>query len=320
MIRFEKEAPTEQGSGASCTFEGSPVTRVEIESAADRVEILTAAQREIQVEFIDKAGKPIHDERKLCTDRSGGTLRVWIQYPLSLLSWHKAGILRVRLSSSNDFQVHVVSASGAVHVHGVCTRDLSLSAASGDVIVQNCRAYGELSMRTQSGRARLDEAEADSTAIRTASGSIETKRLVSSSLQTKTASGECRLRVHGAASVRCESKSGAIELSGETRKLEMSAASGSLRAVVADLEEASINTASGRVDLDILAPAACRNVNVQTASGSVHLTLPHSVCPHMSFLSASGRLHFRASDFSSAGAQVPVQVTTVSGYLSVRPS
>lgn len=317
-VQLRKER-AENAQGTQCVFRGEQVRRVEIESAADRVEILPAENSEIQAELLDSKGRAEIGGRNLLAERDGQTLRIRVEHPL-LPTFRPAGILRVHMPSPSGAKVQVSSASGAVDVRGIRVEELHVSSASGEILAEDCQVQSELEVRTKSGRVRLLATEAGAAKIRTASGSMETKKFVCSALRTKTASGACQLRVHGTASVRCESASGAVELSGETRDLEMTSISGKLRAAVEDLEAAEVTTVSGRVDLELLEPLRCQAVRLGSTSGTIHVTLPQRVCPQPSFSSTSGKLHFEAEDFSGTGKTVSIRVRTVSGSASVRPS
>lgn len=155
------------------------------------------------------------------------------------------------------------------------------------------------------------ELELDST-----SGAIEVTDTAAVTADLDSASG--RISYGGSAGcLAANTVSGRIraELTGGGDELHLNSTSGAITARAESLREISAETTSGRVELSVADLSLLQEVEVDTVSGGVELAFPGDGEITVDFDSLSGRM---TSDFVSGARGTEVDVSTVSGHLSLR--
>ncbi len=175
--------------------------------------------------------------------------------------------------AANWQTIHVSSASAPVIITGMTAVKLDVSTASGDV--------------------KLTELTAETVSLDAASGDIAFTG-VYDRLQVGTASGDVRVESLGSArETEIETASGCIEVSGDCGNLSLDSASGDMTATAVTARRVDVDTASGKVTLELL--SCPMELDVETTSGDVKLTLPADSGFRLEFEHASGDLE--NSDF-----------------------
>ncbi len=138
------------------------------------------------------------------------------------------------LNCHEDIEVSVVS--GNVNLDGADAEgSIKLNSTSGDIVLSNCRALEDVKTNTTSGKVKLSEVRANK-------------------IETDTTSGD----------VRCDHIA--------SKKFESDAISGNVTVKDSEITEADCSAVSG--DINIESAAAVRELDCDTTSGNIRVTLP----------------------------------------------
>ena len=198
---------------------------------------------------------------------------------------------------------------------------VQVSSASAPVIISGMTVV-KLDVSTASGDVKLTELTAETVSLTAASGDIAFTGDYDR-LQVSTASGDVRVEsLDSARETEIETDSGRIEVSGDCGELSLDSSSGDITAAVT-ARDVGVDTTSGEVTLELL--SCPEELDVDTASGDVELTLPEDSGFRLEFDHASGDLEkcdfplSRDKGLYIAGdGRADFSVETASGDLSIR--
>lgn len=153
---------------------------------------------------------------------------------------------------------------------------IQISTGSGDVDVDVGLEIGQLSIKTASGDAQLNDVEFQELIFRSASGDLDTGGLRGRTVRAESASGDIQLTGCFDA-VRASTASGEVELEGSAREL-------------------CCNTASGDIDADL--QQVPEKLDMNSKSGDCEVVMPSGEGFTLQFSTVSGELD---SDFPLVG-------------------
>jgi len=190
------------------------------------------------------------------------------------------------VSTDPDGSMHISSAKGGSHsVDVVCPAgsDVIVGTASGSVELVG--RFGDVRVTTASGKISIDRAS--SIDVRTASGTIDIGECAG---VCRVVTKSSRVRIRNVGNFDCSAVSGRVE--------------------VGDVEDASVRTVSGRVEM---ATRQTGRVEVRSVSGKIELAVPRDRRPATLLKSLSGRIRCDCE----TGDDGEISVATTSGTINV---
>lgn len=157
--------------------------------------------------------------------------------------------------------------------------------------------------------------------INSAAADVTAEILALRDLEIKSASGDVSIAELTAKEISVNGVSGDTELTKAIATEEMDVASVSGRISVDEFsaESASFSTVSGRIGIGF---ASCRELEAESVSGDIEITLPQDGSAAVHFSTVSGQMHSerdRAQSGAGSGeAKCSIEVETVSGDLTIR--
>ena len=191
------------------------------------------------------------------------------------------------IERDDDGTVRIAAATGGSHSVSVVVpagTDVIVGTASGRVELRG--SLGDVRVTTASGKIIVDAAR--SVDIRTASGTIDIGEVAGA---CRVVTKSSRVSVGSVANLDCSAVSGRIEVGG--------------------VQDASVRTVSGRIDLGTQATG---RVEVRSVSGKVELAVPRDRRPATTLKTVSGRVRCECEN----GTDGEISVATTSGTIDVR--
>ena len=217
-----------------------------------------------------------------------------------------------------EWQNEELSLQGIFRFIGKTIQNLS------SIVGDSCPVYvelpenglAEIQLTTKSGDVFLDQVQADTISVRSASGDL--------SLMTETAGVTHRFTAEttsGDVDVRGDmeealmsSISGDISLYGGANRVRLKSVSGDVR-MEGSLEKVDLHSVSGDIDL-ILVDGRAKQVDLNTISGDIDIDLPEDFPFRAKCQSRSGSVHVRESGTGDEAACL-INASTVSGDVTV---
>ena len=240
--------------------------------------------------------KPYLEKLEVLAALKDGALVVESRFPNDASTQGISAYVTYSITVPKRMALDLHSASGSIKVRGI-GGGIQVESASGDVDLKDVGGEpdSKLEVRTASGGIEVKNAKiADLLRLHSASGDVEVARLESLS---------SRLQAD------LSSQSGAITFSGDATELEAQTASGDIEATLTDkrpLVSSHLQSASGSVTLT-LPRAASAKVETRTASGEVEP--PTNI-------RAGGEA--RSLTFTLGEGGAPIRIETASGDITVR--
>jgi DUF4097 and DUF4098 domain-containing protein YvlB len=299
--------PTEHGS-FDRTLDVSGPLRLELTSTAGGIRIKGTADNKVHIHGDVSAGSFLGSAKEELD-------KVISSPPIE----QHAGIIRIG-KSMNGFR----NTSIAYTIEVPRDTELSVSAASGSQEIQNVR--GPVSLDSASGSVHVERVERSVT-IKSASGSIHLENLGDDARITSASGGIEVNSVKG--DLRARALSGSINITGPGGRVEAETASGSVTVVGAN-NDVKASSASGTIKV-VGNPSGNNYWHLNTASGSVEVSVPKDAGFHLSAEAVSGEIrtdlpiviedqdrHSLRARFGTPGGRV--EVRTISGGIRVQPA
>ena len=231
-----------------------PVKRVEIDWYGGSVTV--GCHEKDTVSFQESCGDTLSEEFTLRYRVKDGTLSLVYSTPGRLKLGNLKKDLTVLLPQDLALEALEIDTSAApVTVSDLSAREISVDTASGAVELLGCQVTDQVSVDTGSGNVKAE-----------LTGAL-------SALSADTASGDITVTAGEIAQVEGDTASGSIQITAETLgSVEADTASGDVEITAQAVDEVEVNAASG--GLTLTTDQAPREVQVDTASGSVLLKLP----------------------------------------------
>lgn len=166
-----------------------------------------------------------------------------------------------------------------------------------------------------SGDVTLASLRAQDISCSTTSGNITVENAQCDTLGAGTVSGTVNLDAEVKGNLRCDSTSGELFTQGSAGSAVMKSISGDVDAQFTKLEGFEANTTSGAVHLAVQNAHGLKNVSASTVSGDVTVSLPSGTAVNPDFSSASGSMHTSTGtgSFTTTENGLRIQVDTASG-------
>lgn len=158
--------------------------------------------------------------------------------------------------------------------------------SSGSELTITLPRGAEVEARTVSGSLDLRDLAGSAVYVHSVSGAIELTNVSPRRLEVESVSGAQRMNTAGSEETHLKSVSGNIETEGARGRVRIKSVSGNIELTAADIDNAELETVSGRMQAGLV-PTAQGRIQATSHSGSLHLALP-----------ADTELHLRASTFS----------------------
>ncbi len=261
------------------------VERIEIEWSSGKLELAQHDGNAIRIE--ERCGAELSEEQKVHWRVDGTTLRIWFSKP-------------------NTFDLINLN-SGKKELTVTLPESLRLNAA--EISVASAKVCGTVN--------------ADKLTVDSSSGSIELTT-DAAELEVDTASGDARIRHSGELKkADFDTASGAVDaVLGDVGELGAGSASGRMAISARSLDTAELSSASGNIRLACESTPA--NVEIDTASGSVELTLPKNADFRMEVDTASGKfrseipLAMQDDEYLAGSGRGEIEISTASGDITLK--
>jgi lia operon protein LiaG len=208
------------------------------------------------------------DHRRVSIRGSGSGMEAWAD-------------LRVQVPAGRTVSINL--GTGDLRAENV-DGELYLHARSGTVATRDTR--GSLDIDTGSGSVAVDGAEGD-VYVDTGSGGVRVGRVAGGDLTVDTGSGSVTASDVEAGYVEIDTGSGSIQVDRvSATRFEGDTGSGRIGLTDARLEDLTLDTGSGSISVGLLAEP--RNVEIDTGSGGVTLTVPSSLSADLELDTGSG--------------------------------
>ena len=254
------------------SFSKEQIKNIEIQVTYEDVEIKETYGNEILVEIYS-------NNRKTVPSISTFSDTLLIESKAHLFLRGTECDIKLYIPQNAKFSnVKITSASADIEISKINAENIKLHSASGDIDCKILDADEEINLESASGDIEIEEANSKEITVKSNSGEISLNRISSDTLTAQIiGSGEIDINDFYGEYVQVTSKSGDIEI----ERL--------------DAEYFSLNSASGKISVDMKnIPAASSKIN--TTSGNVQLFVPHNKGFNLTVSSNSGTFRDRIND------------------------
>lgn len=217
--------------------------------------------------------------------------------------------LYIRVPSSYQGDIQVVSESGDIDMQHVRAAQLQMELSSGDGVIRQ-GAFQDVRITSKSGDIRMEYSSAERISMEASSGDVDVSRINTHTMAVRTSSGDVDIEQLHAEELRAEVTSGDLSLSdGVGLNWYLSSSSGDIEAerIRANMD---IVSHSGEVEIDELNGA----LMLKSSSGDVECTFGRDIGPSV-IESKSGDIDVRISSWA---ANVQIEAMADHGDLSVK--
>lgn len=217
--------------------------------------------------------------------------------------------LYIRVPSSYQGDIQVVSESGDIDMQHVRADQLQMELSSGDGVIRQ-GAFQDVRVTSKSGDIRMESSSAERISMEASSGDVDIRSINTHTMAVRTSSGDVDIEQLHAEEFRAEVMSGDLSLSdGVGLNWYLSSSSGDIEAerIRANMD---IVSHSGEVEIDELNGALI----LKSSSGDVECTFGRDIGPSV-IESKSGDIDVRISSWAS---NVQIEAMADHGDLSVK--